>query len=190
MLADGVAGPPRPSRSAVAIPDPLGSFQWLYATLAAKPNTNAVNVRHLDALVAQALNQAKGQQILKQTCGAKGQILRQGLDIETRLAWLILQPVNRLFERFMQNRLARAEVPVEQTWNLDDLFASPLLWEAEVLALESACDDLQPYRGRLGDGAGTLQACLDAMEVQQQRLVPPRSTPRTKPRSPTPTPAG
>ncbi len=71
----------------------------------------------------------------------------------------------------MQNRLARADVPVEQTWNLDDLFASPALWEAEVLALESACDDLQPYRGRLGDGAGTLQACLDAMEMLQQRLM-------------------
>ena len=71
----------------------------------------------------------------------------------------------------MQNRLARADVPVEQTWNLEDLFASPALWEAEVLALESACDDLQPYRGRLGDGAGTLQACLDAMERLQQRLM-------------------
>ena len=25
----------------------------------------------------------------------------------------------------MQSRLARSDVPVEQTWNLDDLFASP-----------------------------------------------------------------
>ncbi len=71
----------------------------------------------------------------------------------------------------MQNRLARADVPIEQTWNLDDLFAAPALWEAEVRALESACDDLQPYRGRLGDGAATLRACLDALEQLQTRLM-------------------
>ena len=71
----------------------------------------------------------------------------------------------------MQNRLARADVPVEQTWNLDDLFASPSLWEAEVHALAAACADLQAYRGRLGDGAATLQACLDAVQMLQQRLM-------------------
>ena len=71
----------------------------------------------------------------------------------------------------MQSRQARADVPVEQTWNLDDLFASTVLWAAEVQALDAACGDLQPYRGRLGDGAATLRACLDALEQLQQRLM-------------------
>ena len=71
----------------------------------------------------------------------------------------------------MQSRQARADVPVEQTWNLRDLFASTVLWAAEVQALDAACGDLQPYRGRLGDGAVTLQACLDALEQLQQRLM-------------------
>lgn len=71
----------------------------------------------------------------------------------------------------MQNRLARADVPVEQTWNLDDLFASTALWEAEVEALDAVCAELQPYRGRLGESAATLRACLDAVEALQQRLM-------------------
>jgi oligoendopeptidase F len=71
----------------------------------------------------------------------------------------------------MQKRLARAEVPVEQTWDLSDLFASTALWEAEIDALDAACAELQPYRGRLGESAATLCACLDAAEALQMRLM-------------------
>ena len=38
----------------------------------------------------------------------------------------------------MQNRLARADVPVELTWNLDDLFPSLADWEAEVESVDAA----------------------------------------------------
>ena len=37
----------------------------------------------------------------------------------------------------MHTRLYRAEVPNEQTWNLDDLFASEPEWEAELAAIEA-----------------------------------------------------
>ena len=71
----------------------------------------------------------------------------------------------------MQNRLARADVPVELTWNLDDLFASAALWQAELEALDAARAGVQPYQGRLGESAATLRACLDMVEMLQQRLV-------------------
>ena len=71
----------------------------------------------------------------------------------------------------MQDRLSRADVPVAMTWNLDDLFASPADWEAELEALDAARSDLNPYQGRLGDGAATLLACLNTVEVLQQRFV-------------------
>jgi oligoendopeptidase F len=67
-------------------------------------------------------------------------------------------------------RPARADVPLDQTWNLEDLFASDALWEAEVDALDAACADLQPYQGRLGESACLLRACLDEVEALQQRL--------------------
>jgi oligoendopeptidase F len=71
----------------------------------------------------------------------------------------------------MQNRLARADVPVELTWNLDDLFASSAHWEAELEALDAARAAAQPYQGRLGESAATLRDCLDTVEMLQQRLM-------------------
>jgi oligoendopeptidase F len=71
----------------------------------------------------------------------------------------------------MQNRLARADVPVEHTWNLDDLFASDALWEAEYEALDRASAALGPYQGRLDKSAATLLACLDLTDSLQQRFM-------------------
>ncbi len=71
----------------------------------------------------------------------------------------------------MHTRLSRAEVPTEQTWNLDDLFVSDAAWEAEVAAVDAARESVSPYQGRLGEGAATLLACLNAVEVLQQRYV-------------------
>ncbi len=71
----------------------------------------------------------------------------------------------------MQNRLARADVPVELTWNLDDLFASAASWEAELEALDAARAEVHRYQGRLGESAATLLGCLDAVEMLQQRLM-------------------
>ncbi len=71
----------------------------------------------------------------------------------------------------MQNRLARADVPVQMTWNLDDLFASAAHLEAELEALDAARAEVQPYQGHLGDSAANLLACLNTVEMLQQRLM-------------------
>ena len=71
----------------------------------------------------------------------------------------------------MQDRLARADVPLDQTWDLRDLFATPDDWEAELSALDAARADVAPYQGRLGDSAATLAACLDATEALRERFM-------------------
>ena len=71
----------------------------------------------------------------------------------------------------MQTRLARADVPVDMTWDLSELFVSEAAWEAEFAALDAALAEVGPFRGRLGDSAATLARCLDAVEGLQARLM-------------------
>src|ERR1700761_9173779 len=71
----------------------------------------------------------------------------------------------------MQKRLARADVPVDMTWDLRELFADEAAWEAEYAALDAALAEVAPFRGRLGEAAATLARCLDTVEQLQARLM-------------------
>lgn len=71
----------------------------------------------------------------------------------------------------MQKRLSRAEVPVECTWNLDELFADEAAWESAYRAVDEAHPALAVYEGQLGTDASTLLACLNAVESVQLRLM-------------------
>jgi oligoendopeptidase F len=71
----------------------------------------------------------------------------------------------------MQKRLARADVPVDMTWDLRELFADDSAWEAEFAALDAARDEVAPFQGRLGESAATLARCLDTVEQLQARLM-------------------
>lgn len=74
----------------------------------------------------------------------------------------------------MHTRLSRAEVPVESTWKLSDLFADEASWEAEFRAVDEAQQAFGAYQGKLGGGGGgaaTLLACLKALEAVQLRLM-------------------
>ena len=71
----------------------------------------------------------------------------------------------------MQKRLARADVPVELTWDLSDLFADEPAWETEFAALDAALAEVAPFRGRLGESAATLARCLDTVEQLHGRLM-------------------
>jgi oligoendopeptidase F len=64
----------------------------------------------------------------------------------------------------MAKRLARPEVPIDQTWNLNDMFATPADWEKELAAIEADVPRVTQYKGRLGEGAAVLRDCLDAYE--------------------------
>ncbi len=71
----------------------------------------------------------------------------------------------------MQKRLARADVPVDMTWDLRELFAGESAWEAEFAALDAALAEVAPFQGRLGESAATLARCLDMVEQLRARLM-------------------
>ena len=50
----------------------------------------------------------------------------------------------------------RAQVPPELTWNIADIFPSDEAWEAEVARLTGLMDDLERFRGRLGESPARL----------------------------------
>lgn len=71
----------------------------------------------------------------------------------------------------MHARLSRADVPVESTWNLQDLFVDEAAWEAEFQAVDDAHQTLGAYQGQLGGDAATLLSCLNAVESVHARLM-------------------
>ena len=71
----------------------------------------------------------------------------------------------------MHTRLARAQVPVESTWDLDDLFHHEAAWESEYRAVDDARQALGVYENQLSGHAATLLNCLSAVESVQARLM-------------------
>lgn len=71
----------------------------------------------------------------------------------------------------MSKRLTRDNVPVEQTWDLKDLFQTNESWEQELATLEEEVEQVTQYQGRLHEGAQTLLACLNAHEKLQMRTI-------------------
>lgn len=55
----------------------------------------------------------------------------------------------------------RDSIPAEDTWNLDDLYASGETWQADFKSLESQLPQYASFQGTLGGSAGKLKACLD-----------------------------
>jgi len=71
----------------------------------------------------------------------------------------------------LQNQRRRSEVPVEQTWNLSDLFPSREAWAAELARIEEAIPTITRHQGKLGNGAAALLACLKDQEALYARFV-------------------
>ncbi|KAF9118724.1 hypothetical protein BGX30_004345 [Mortierella sp. GBA39] len=70
----------------------------------------------------------------------------------------------------MSKILTRAEVPVETTWNLDDIFPSREAWEQELNNIQRDIGTVTKYEGELSQGADTLLACLQAQEELSGRM--------------------
>lgn len=71
----------------------------------------------------------------------------------------------------MAKKTLRSEVPVELTWNLDDLFQSIEAWEHELEAIQADLGSVTKYKGKLHEGANVLLACLNAQEALYKRVV-------------------
>ena len=58
----------------------------------------------------------------------------------------------------------RSEIPVEDTWALEDLYATDEAWEQELATLAEDEKDLTSYAGKLGESAEKLYAYLELTE--------------------------
>ncbi|MDO4816452.1 MAG: oligoendopeptidase F [Bacillota bacterium] len=69
--------------------------------------------------------------------------------------------------------LKRSEVPLEDTWNLGDLFDSDEAWSDEYEVMKTYPERIARFKGSLGDSADTLLACLklvDEISLRMERL--------------------
>lgn len=69
------------------------------------------------------------------------------------------------------SRATREQVPVERTWNLQDLFASEEEWEKKLAEVEEMLEGVTAYKGALQRGAKELLGCLEAEEALTVRLL-------------------
>lgn len=70
-----------------------------------------------------------------------------------------------------QVRFKRSEVPLEQTWDLTDLFSSKEAFENELVAVQTDVSTVTKYKGQLHESSDRVHECLQAVEKFQQRLI-------------------
>lgn len=65
----------------------------------------------------------------------------------------------------------RKDVPVEDTWDLESIYASEQAWEEAVAGIRTRLDELASWRGRLAEGAETLAAWLEQRDEAAQEVA-------------------
>ena len=65
---------------------------------------------------------------------------------------------------------SRADIPVEDTWALEDLYASDALWDQELESLKEDQEKLVAYAGKLGNDGQTLYDFLVLVEATNVKL--------------------
>lgn len=74
----------------------------------------------------------------------------------------------------MVRRPSRNEVPIQQTWDLEGLYATTADWEAAIRRVEMMLPQLGAFAGRLGNGASEVLACLhlhDEVQMKAEQTV-------------------
>ena len=74
-------------------------------------------------------------------------------------------------------RLRRADVPVDDTWKLEDLFPTADDWQNQLNAALGDIPSVSAFSGRLAEGAVTLLECLEATERLMMRMLRVARTP-------------
>ena len=70
----------------------------------------------------------------------------------------------------MSDVLTRQQVPVEETWSLESIYADDQAWEADFEALKGNVPNLMAYKGKLGEDAETLFAALSLRDDLSRQL--------------------
>lgn len=65
---------------------------------------------------------------------------------------------------------ARSEVPVEDTWRLEDIFATDDDWEKEFQEVKELIPGIGNHRGKLGESAASLYSCLQEQDRLLERI--------------------
>jgi oligoendopeptidase F len=68
----------------------------------------------------------------------------------------------------MSNLPKRSELPKEQTWNIEALFASEADWRRALEEAARSVDEVKPFAGRLGESP---QLLLQALETYETRML-------------------
>ncbi len=72
----------------------------------------------------------------------------------------------------MAKLITRAEVPLEETWNLEEVFPSVEAWEKALGEATELIPSVAAYKGRLSEGAATVLACLRARDALTYKSQP------------------
>ncbi|MBB5325549.1 oligoendopeptidase F [Anoxybacillus tepidamans] len=64
----------------------------------------------------------------------------------------------------------RSEIPVEETWRLEDIFSTDEAWEQEFQEVKNMIPKLSDYQGRLGESADVLYEVLQFQDELSMRL--------------------
>ena len=65
---------------------------------------------------------------------------------------------------------ARSEIVVEDTWRLEDIFASDDAWEKEFQEVKALIPHVKDFQGKLGESAGSLYEALQFQDGLLERL--------------------
>lgn len=68
-------------------------------------------------------------------------------------------------------RLHRQDIPVEQTWRLEDIYNTIEAWEADLQELRNDVTSITKFKGRLNEGASVLLECLSAQEEFSKKVI-------------------
>ncbi|ADU28783.1 oligoendopeptidase F [Evansella cellulosilytica] len=71
----------------------------------------------------------------------------------------------------MKKTLTRSEVPIEETWNLKDLFETEEAWERELGAVQNDVKSVTHYKGRISKDARDMLDCLIANDALNERVM-------------------
>ncbi|MCA1030277.1 oligoendopeptidase F [Bacillus timonensis] len=74
-------------------------------------------------------------------------------------------------EKILHKRLKRNEVPLEQTWNLEDLFLTIEAWEKELDSIIADLPSFEVYKGALSSNSQTLLNCLNQRDQLNKKVI-------------------
>lgn len=73
-------------------------------------------------------------------------------------------------ENTVKSLPARKEIPVEETWRLEDIFSNDDEWEKEYQDIKGQLPDIKRFKGDLGGSAESLYECLTLQDQLLERV--------------------